>query len=148
MNPEQIRALVRQEIQANSSASRFKVNTTPRHIHNNVDSPFTFQPILTYIGEVNADGTAVLLPNGWTSVGSGTGVYTITHNLNSTYYRIVANPSDPYIGVFCTIGTRGKNTVVVKTFVPSAGSYAATSASFSFILVITNNRSQTLPSYT
>lgn len=58
MTPDQIRQIVRGEIKKNDSGSRFGLSPIPRHIHNNVDSPYVFQPILTYSGLVGV-GTAV-----------------------------------------------------------------------------------------
>lgn len=40
-------------------------------------------------GRLNADGTAVSLPSGWTPTKTGTGQYTITHNLGHTDYVVM-----------------------------------------------------------
>ena len=45
-----------------------------------------------YGGAVAADGSAVKLPDGWTSSLPGsTGRFTVTHNLGHTNYSVVAN---------------------------------------------------------
>jgi hypothetical protein len=43
-----------------------------------------------YSGRVAAAGTAIKLPSGWSSTKTATGKYTITHNLGTTNYTIVA----------------------------------------------------------
>ncbi len=43
-----------------------------------------------YGGQVASDGSAVSLPIGWTSARNSTGRYTITHNLGTTAYAVVA----------------------------------------------------------
>lgn len=39
MNDQQLRQIIRQEIEASNSSSRFGLNTIPRHTHNGIDSP-------------------------------------------------------------------------------------------------------------
>ncbi len=46
-----------------------------------------------YPGSVASDGSAINLPNGWSSTKTATGKYTITHNLNSTRYVVSASPN-------------------------------------------------------
>ena len=41
-----------------------------------------------YAGRVADDGSAVNLPSGWTSAKTGTGQYTVTHNLGTTAYGV------------------------------------------------------------
>lgn len=48
-----------------------------------------FKPF--YAGYVNSNGTAGSLPTGWTSTQTGTGQYTITHNLASANYSAPVN---------------------------------------------------------
>ena len=43
-----------------------------------------------YFGKVAANGTALKLPAGWSSTRTALGKYTITHNLGSTDYIVVA----------------------------------------------------------
>ena len=56
----------------------------------------------TYAGYVNDDGTAGSLPAGWSSTKTGTGAYTVTHNLGSTNYIVVATSAGGAFGV-CSI---------------------------------------------
>lgn len=52
-----------------------------------VGGNFTYQGSLMpriYWGLINTDGTAISLPTGWSSSSSGTGIYTVTHNLGAT----------------------------------------------------------------
>lgn len=42
-----------------------------------------------YPGIVDGDGTALSLPQFWTSATTGTGKYTVTHNLGTTSYVVV-----------------------------------------------------------
>lgn len=52
---------------------------SPAHLTiNGVPQPTVFA------GIIEADGTAIILPAGWTSVRNSVGNYTITHNLNTT----------------------------------------------------------------
>jgi len=65
-----IRQIIQEEIKRNQVASKFNVTSVPQHIHNNVDSPFVFQPILTYIAFIPYDGSLTsgleyILPTGW-----------------------------------------------------------------------------------
>lgn len=39
MTEQQLRTIIRQEIKANDSSSRFGFNQIPRHVHNGIDSP-------------------------------------------------------------------------------------------------------------
>ena len=43
-----------------------------------------------YAGYVNSDGTAGHLPSGWSSSTTGTGQYTVTHNLGTANYSAIA----------------------------------------------------------
>lgn len=91
LNESQIRNIVRQEIATQQNGSRFGITPTSNHSHTGIDSPYVFQPVLTYVGRINADATVALLPTSWTVVNSGTGIYTITHNLNTILYSVTAN---------------------------------------------------------
>ncbi|MGE0289643.1 MAG: hypothetical protein AB7I42_25855, partial [Bradyrhizobium sp.] len=43
-----------------------------------------------YAGTVTSSGTVVALPTGWSSSRTGTGQYTVTHNLGAASYVVVA----------------------------------------------------------
>lgn len=53
----------------------------------------------TFGGYVNGDGTAASLPVGWSSAKTGTGAYTVTHNLGTTNYTVVAVAAGAVFGV-------------------------------------------------
>jgi hypothetical protein len=55
-----------------------------------------------YGGYVYAAGTALLLPAGWTSAKTSTGAYTVTHNLGTTRYSIVATAAGATFGA-CSV---------------------------------------------
>lgn len=61
-----------------------------------------------FAGVVASDGTGVILPTGWTSVQNGTGDYTITHNLGSGSYVVVASPITGHFR--CQIAVQTANT--------------------------------------
>lgn len=48
----------------------------------------------SYGGRVAADGTAISLPTGWSSAKTGTGQYTVTHNLGHTVYAVALTSLD------------------------------------------------------
>lgn len=92
MDETKIRKIV-QDVLTNS---QYKVGTVQFHTHNGIDSPLiksssssSTTTASSYGGRVNADGTAGLLPSGWTSAKVGTGKYTITHHLNTSNYSVV-----------------------------------------------------------
>lgn len=148
MNPEQIRALVRQEIQANSSASRFSLNTIPRHIHNGVDSPFTFQPILTYAGSLLRDGGPFILPKGWSCSKIGSGSYTVTHNFGSdVIYAVSAIPGLDAQTIQYYRPPTTPGTINFYTLAIGGGGASAVDSSFDFLITVVNNRSQSIPTY-
>lgn len=131
--------------------NRFNVSSTQRHIHNNIDSPYVFQPILTYIGLINEDGSAAVLPNGWSSVRAG-GIYTITHNIESKTGLINASFGAPYSivtqcqgdGILSSFVQEGLQVFTVEWKNPAGVVF---DTAFSFILTVVNNKSQQLPTY-
>lgn len=90
MTPDQIKQLVVQTM--NSQMSAYSTAKVPYHIHNGVDAPIVFTPVLTYIGLIKSDGTPILVPSGWSVDHSMTGYYLITHNLNTELYSVTATP--------------------------------------------------------
>lgn len=152
MNEQQIRQLVQQEIRNYTSGARFGLTTIPRHIHNNTDSPYAFQPILTYAGIINDDGTPILIPAGWTVVHNGTGSYSIFHHLNPSIY---ADPSPTFASVSVTPITRS-STAIPNAKCDASGigvgmrdlAGAGLDNGFYFIFVVANNSSPKVPLYT
>ncbi len=100
------------------------------HRHKGFDKSKTLTP-KCYSGFVNADGTAGSLPMGWSSTKTGTGAYTVTHNLNLSDYAVVMTGGGSQIGIFAT-ATRGANSF---TCVTDNNLVAATDCAFNFILV-------------
>ena len=68
-----------------------------------------------YSGQINANGTDVFLPTGWTSSVGGTGGfhYTITHNLGTTEYVVYANSSGNLGSSVVTNSTNSVDIVLV-----------------------------------
>lgn len=74
MISQEIQDYVKQQIQASASANRFHLTSIPRHIHNNIDSPFVYQPTQIYTGNITSTGGGTF-PKGWTI---DHGVYNVT----------------------------------------------------------------------
>lgn len=67
-------------------------------------------------GVVNSDGTALIVPKGWTTSRAGAGVYVITHNLGDAAYTVTATADDANGGNFVErIVNRGANSFQVIT---------------------------------
>ena len=71
--------------------------TFQMHLHTGSDgsqkitTPTTTSTQVAFVGNVNSNGTASTpFPTGWSSSRITTGIYTITHNLGSTNYAVVA----------------------------------------------------------
>lgn len=144
MNDSQIRQLIQSEIHKTSQSNRFNVQNQGRHIHNDLDSPYVFQPILTYIGFVGYDGSVILLPTGWSITHVGAGEYTITHNLNTQLYAVVVTAQQSTNAVVTAIVEERINDFDVSMInhVP-----ALEDSSFTFILTNINNKTSKLPAY-
>ncbi len=161
MDEQKIRQIAKQvaqeEMRSFNSNSRFGQSPIQRHIHNNIDSPFVFQPILTYIGAINSTGVPSLLPKGWTSTlitaAGPSYAYQITHNLASnsgsttggfsSFYSVVASSQRIDIPVTVLVAERKDDFFVA--FANLAG--GSETASFTFILTVVNNRNTQLPVY-
>lgn len=87
----------------------------------------------SFAGTVNGDGTAANLPTGWTSSTSSPGVYTVTHNLGTTAYSVVATSYNNGAR-FIDVESMTSNTFQVFLFnVTPSG----TNSNFNFILNLT-----------
>lgn len=65
-------------------------------------------------GFVNDDGSeGTPFPSGWSSTNNSTGIYTVTHDLSSTDYSVVAVPVASTVKDI-TISSRGSDTFVVR----------------------------------
>ena len=73
-----------------------QIGTIAQLVHANSNiTPDTVLPSTddnTFSGTVDSTGAAISLPSGWSSSKSATGTYTITHNLGTTAYTVVATP--------------------------------------------------------
>lgn len=82
-------------------------------------------------GNVASGGTATSLPSGWTSAKTGTGAYTVTHNLGSTDYGVSITSSGGQFGVFAVYAINS------NSFDCSTVSLAASLADCAFSFVLT-----------
>lgn len=148
MDEQKTRQIVQQEIQKHASDARFTLNSIPRHIHNDIDSPYVFQPILNYAGIVVWNGVTVIgatLPRGWSVSYVSTGKYIVTHGLPASAIYVVN-----------AIANQSTNMLVAAVVTYFVGSFSITwgdttpafyDTSFSFLLTVINNRSTQLPVY-
>lgn len=157
INEQQVRSIAQQEIQKNEVGSRFQVKPIQQHVHNNIDAPVTFQPILNYAGNVLAGDFGVtnplptLLPRGWSvsyvTAGPLTGAYQVTHNLNTLSYGVspCASSENPATlsAVITNVELNPNNFLVL--FYNTSGSLI--DCGFSFVLTQINNKKQTIPTY-
>jgi hypothetical protein len=86
-------------------------------------------------GRLGSDGTGVNLPRGWSSAKAGTGVYTVTHNLGTTDYAVIAtcNSSNADLVQRVTVAADSFSIVTV------AAAGTAVDAPVSFLLTRTAN---------
>ena len=150
MTPEQIKALIRQEMRTNDSSNRFRLNPTNRHIHNNTDAPFVYLPYQLYAGFVPYDGDVngileSILPAGWAITYNGTGDYTITHSLGTMLYSFVAIPAQSTNQVVSPVASSFANQVDIGWFDSTS---TRQDTSFTFILMLLQGNSSAFPSYT
>lgn len=136
---------IQQGIGQTSQLNRFNVGNTQRHIHNDIDSPYAFQPILNYTGLINNDASVGILPKGWTiSHTSNSGIYVITHNLDTLVYAV--SVTTVFNGSTFEVPTviMNANSFTVRTFF-----YPATPSDTGFTFILTNpfNRLTKIPSY-
>lgn len=139
-NEQNMRNIIRQEIASANNGSRFGVNPTSNHSHTGIDSPYVYQPVLSYIGHINADASAVLLPSSWTVVNSGAGIYTVTHNLNTILYSVTANCFFAGTRDVLQVSNIGLNSFTVNTFFYNPTTLE--NSGFTFILTNVNNSVQ------
>lgn len=151
LTEQEVRAIIQQELRSNAASSRFQVKSIDQHKHNNIDSPATFTPILTYIGFVPSDGNInggleYILPKGWTLTYNGTGEYTLTHNLGTMLYSVVATPTQSTNTVDAAVISPFTNSVDINWFLSDAA-ITPQDTSFFFILTQINNKKSSLPQY-
>lgn len=96
------------------------------HKHIGTDRSIKLRQV-SYGGRSDSAGTTATLPPSWTVSKSGGHVYTVTHNLNTTSYSVVANTTDVAgVTTFHPIIVIAANTFTVEfdTAVPAAGAVA------------------------
>lgn len=128
MNENNIRQMIRQEIQNDKTSAQYNVSKVPYHTHNSIDSPLLANTNIPgptiYTGFVLAAGTAGSpFPAGWSVAHLGTGQYAITHNLGTTAYTVdlqITNFSVTMVEAVASIGGTnfGANMLDIQNFPP------------------------------
>lgn len=96
-------------------------------------------PQTIFGGTIADTGTAISLPLGWFSSKSATGIYVVTHKLNTTNYVVTANPmnstpiNDACYGVMMT--PYGANSFTIE-FMVDTGTTVAINTAFNFVLLL------------
>jgi hypothetical protein len=111
------------------------IQQVPYHVHNGIDSPLissgTTSTSKTYGGRISSTGSFDYKPTGWT-VSTGP-FYTVTHNLATTNYAVVAGSGPGSSTGFLIISNLTANSFRVDSF----GSTSSPSLNgFSFILTM------------
>lgn len=151
LDEKRVRQMIREELARKDSSSRFQLNNIPNHTHNGVDSVPVVSPTFTYIGFVPYDVGAdpllgTILPPGWSMSLIGGTTYTVTHNLNTLLYAVVAAPTQSTNEKVSYVLNPFRNSFEIIWFKTSND--AATTTSFNFILTQINNKSVGQPLYT
>lgn len=149
---QQIRAMMKDEIQKSNNSGRFNINPNQQLRQNPLNTSSTPTSVLTYVGLVLINGSTNppsagaaggVFPSGWTIDHGSTGDYLITHNLGTGAYAVVASP----IGTTTAVEIESNDNQVEFTWFDTF-SKAATSTPFFFILTVVNNRRTSFPTYT
>lgn len=155
MISQEIQQFVRQQIQQAASANRFQLSGIPRHIHNNVDSPFVFQPTATYVGKVLSSGdSSVPFPVSFSSIQVATGEYFVKTGFDETFYVPLICPSgnaiSPSIFVSWIVETVTGGTYGSGFYVTFFDTSTQTNTDTDFYFMVTNisNQSPIPPQYT
>lgn len=113
----------------------------PSHTHNGIDSPLIKSNSLgsvVYGGLATTAGTATSLPAGWSIAGGVAGQCTITHNLGTTAYAVVATVLPQNTITIVNIDSVGANSFFIKTNNQTGSvTWTATNTQFFFVLVLT-----------
>lgn len=92
-----------------------------------------------YPGSINADGTTVFLPDGWSVVKTSSGVYVITHNLNITdaAYSVFTELVGANLITIPNITAKDENTFTLDFYNQTGStSWSATDTAFDFTLIV------------
>jgi len=96
MDEQQVRRIVREEVEKGGALSTYSTLQVPRHVHNGVDSPFITYTTITYVGYIRSDGSEILIPNGWNAERLDVGTYTIRHNRGNATVTIPISTVSPF----------------------------------------------------
>lgn len=143
MTPKQVQQMIQQALAKNSQANRFNMSFVPRHIHNNIDSPYALQPILSYGGNITATGSINFLPLSWSITHPMTGTFVINHNLNTLLYVAYVVPQGTE-GVGVGI-VQALNTLSISLF--NVANLDPIDQPFTFMLTNLSNRTVKIPRY-
>lgn len=153
MANENLIQTIQTEISKAASTARFNVQGVPYHIHNSVDAPYAYQPVLTYVGTVETGVAAtplppapLLAPKGWTfayqdPASPTAGQYVVIHNLNTTFYSVVVTPYESIPGFptyACADIQLGLNDFTINLV--DTKTQAAIDHGFTFLLTNVNNK--------
>lgn len=96
MDAQTIQKMIDTSITNAFQFGKAKYGDTPTDANQLVNKRYVDNQAIGYGGLVNANGTAgALFPKGWSVSKIGNGTYKITHNLNTTNYVIMTNPTFP-----------------------------------------------------
>ena len=132
LTQQDVARIVQDELKKQQRTDMFSVAKVPFHTHNGIDSP----PLrgsttgTVYYGFVNNSTSAgTPFPEGWSVVNNGTGDCTITHNLGTTEYVVLATSE----GTASIMSPQTRNTNTISIF---SYSTAGTSQSTDFFFAV------------
>lgn len=152
MTANDIKRMVSTEIGLQQSNRRFGQNAVPVHLHDGLDSSFSFSPTVAYTGFVPSSGDVtgastngfVFFPAGWTT-GRISGAYFVLHNLGTKMYSVTVQQTGGLsIGTYYA-GTSCSRDFFLVVFFNGAG--IRQDVDFEFNLVQINSRLPFPPKY-
>lgn len=134
MDEKEVKKLIKQELK--TSFAQKRVGDTPTDALQLVNKKYVDSKSSGYPGHANTAGTSTFLPTGWSISGGVTGQSTITHNLGTSNYAVVASVLPQNTITIVNIDNAGNNSFLVKTLNQTgATSWSATNTDFFFILI-------------
>lgn len=123
---------IERKIKENTQFSQRILGDRPTDANQLVNKRYVNSYVL--YGEINGGGTAVFLPTGWTSVGNAAGLVTVTHNLGTSNYGVIATAAATGFDrdFVCNISNRSNNSFQVETILSGSDTYA----NFFFVLIL------------